>query len=111
MTEKAKLLQMIQEHPKIKRYQRIEKAIHENEDLKAKLKQLKDLQKQLINAKELQKPKAIALFTDQYNALLEAIEEFPLMSEYLALQSEINETIQSVAKILEKGVNTKLYED
>ncbi|MCK9235915.1 MAG: YlbF family regulator [Acholeplasmataceae bacterium] len=111
MTEKTKLLQMMKEHPKIQRYQRIEKAIHENEGLKAKLKQLKDLQKQLINAKELQKPKAIALFTDQYNALLESIEEFPLMSEYLALQSEINETIQSIAEILEKGVNTKLYED
>ncbi len=99
---------MVKNDESIKRYQAIEKVINGNEILKTKINQLKTIQKQLVNAKEIEKQKSIDHFQKQYDELLEEIETYPLMSDYLALQSDINEMIQSVAEIIEDGINKEL---
>lgn len=104
MSEKEKLIQMIEEHPEINRYKRIEKLINENKTLKSKMAQLKSIQKQLVNAKHIQKKEAIETFQKQYDQLYEELESYPLMSDYLALQSEINEIMQSIVAIIEDGI-------
>ena len=108
MTEKQKFIEMVKNDERIKRYQAIEKVINKNETLKLNINKLKTIQKQLVNAKEIQKQKSIDHFQNQYDALLEEIELYPLMSDYLALQSEINEMIQAVAEIIEDGINKEL---
>ncbi|HOI85703.1 MAG TPA: YlbF family regulator [Acholeplasmataceae bacterium] len=104
MTEKEKLIQMIEEDEEIQRYKRIELAINQNRELKAKFNELKSVQKQLVNAKHIGKKEAIDAFQTRYDALYEAIEAYPLMSDYLALQSDINDMIQSIVGILEEGL-------
>lgn len=104
MTEKEKLIQMIEEDEEIQRYKRIELAINQNRGLKAKFNELKSVQKQLVNAKHIGKKEAIDAFQTRYDALYEAIEAYPLMSDYLALQSDINDMIQSIVGILEEGL-------
>lgn len=104
MTEKEKLIQMIEEDEEIQRYKRIELAINQNRELKAKFNELKSVQKQLVNAKHIGKKEAIDAFQTRYDALYEAIEAYPLMSDYLALQSDINDMIQSIVGILEEGI-------
>ncbi|MDO9629731.1 MAG: YlbF family regulator [Acholeplasmataceae bacterium] len=104
MTEKEKLIQMLLENEDIKRYKRIEKHINANKELKAKMNELKSIQKQLVNAKQIQKTEAIKTFQERYDQCLEAIESYPLMSDYLALQSDINEVIQAVLGIIEDGI-------
>ena len=59
-----------------------------------------------MNAKEIQKQKSIEQAL--YDELLEEIETYPLMSDYLALQGDINEMIQAIAEIIEDGINKKL---
>ena len=108
MTEKQKLIEMINHDETIKRYKAIEKVINENQDLKDKINQLKTVQKQLVNAKEIQKEKSIQHFQEVYDQLLEEIESYPLMSDYLALQGDINEMIQTIAEVLEDGINKEL---
>lgn len=108
MTEKEKLIEMIKNNESIKRYQAIEKVLNDNEDLKSKINKLKTIQKQLINAKEINKPEAIKHFDKMYNELLEEIEAYPLMSDYLALQGDINDMIQHITQIIEDGVNKEL---
>jgi cell fate (sporulation/competence/biofilm development) regulator YmcA (YheA/YmcA/DUF963 family) len=104
MTEKEKLILMIEEDEEIQRYKRIELAINQNRELKAKFNELKSVQKQLVNAKHIGKKEAIDAFQMRYDALYEAIEAYPLMSDYLALQSDINDMIQSIVGILEEGL-------
>lgn len=108
MTEKEKLIEMIKNHESVKRYQAIEKVLNANEDLKSMINKLKTIQKQLINAKEIQKQKAIEHFQLLYDQLLEEIETYPLMSDYLALQGDINDMIQQITQIIEDGVNKEL---
>lgn len=104
MTEKEKLIQMIEEDEEIQRYKRIEQAINQNRELKAKFNELKNVQKQLVNARHIGKKEAIDAFQTRYDALYEAIEAYPLMSDYLALQSDINDMIQSIVGIIEEGL-------
>jgi cell fate (sporulation/competence/biofilm development) regulator YmcA (YheA/YmcA/DUF963 family) len=106
MTEKNKLISMLLENEEIKRYKRIEKHINENKKLKAKMNELKSIQKQLVNAKEVNKKNAIEEFQNRYDLLLNEIEEYPLMSDYLALQSEINEMMKEIVAIIEDGIES-----
>ncbi|MCD4826423.1 MAG: YlbF family regulator [Acholeplasmataceae bacterium] len=108
MTEKEKLIEMIKNNESIKRYQAIENVLNKNEDLKLKINQLKSIQKQLINAKEVQKQKTIEHFQMLYDQLLEEIQGYPLMSDYLALQGDINDMIQQITQIIEDGINKEL---
>jgi cell fate (sporulation/competence/biofilm development) regulator YmcA (YheA/YmcA/DUF963 family) len=104
MTEKEKLIKMILENESISRYRRIEQLINDHKELKVKIGELKNIQKQLVNAKEIGKSEAIQSFQQRYDDLLESIEEYPLMSDYLALQSDINEMLQSIVSIIEDGI-------
>ena len=104
MTEKEKMIEMILKNEEIQRYKRIEKVINNNKQLKAKVNQLKAVQKQLINAKQIEKTQAIIEFENRYNALLNEIESYPLMSDYMALQGDINEMLQQVQMIIEEGI-------
>jgi cell fate (sporulation/competence/biofilm development) regulator YmcA (YheA/YmcA/DUF963 family) len=104
MTEKEKLIKMILENESISRYRRIEQLINDHKELKVKIGELKNIQKQLVNAKEIGKSEAIQSFQKRYDDLLESIEEYPLMSDYLALQSDINEMLQSIVSIIEDGI-------
>lgn len=104
MSEKDKLIEMIETHPDIIRYKKIEKLINEHQELKDKFNELKAIQKQLVNAKQIQKKEAILHFEKQYQELLDIIENYPLMSEYLALQNDINDMLQEITKIIEEGI-------
>ena len=104
MTEKEKLIDLVIQNEEIQRYKRIEKVINDNKNLKAKFNQLKAIQKQMINAKQIGEQQAIIEFEKRYQTLLDEIESYPLMSDYLALQGDINEMLQQVQSIIEEGI-------
>jgi cell fate (sporulation/competence/biofilm development) regulator YmcA (YheA/YmcA/DUF963 family) len=97
---------MILENEDIQRYKRIEKLINSNKELKAKIGELKSIQKQLVNAKEINKIEAVKVFEARYQERLEEVEGYPLMSDYLALQGDINEILQSIQDILQNGIES-----
>lgn len=105
MTEQEKLIKMLLEDEDIKRYKRIEMYINNQEELKQKFQELKAVQKQLVNAKHLHKEKAIEAFQTQYNTLYNEIESYPLMADYMALQGDINELMQTIVSIIEDGLD------
>ena len=104
MSEKDKLIQMVKENETIIRYKKIEKIINEHQEIKEKIQKLKAIQKQLVNAKEIGKTEAVNAFQEKFDVLYKEIEEFPLMSEYLALQSDINDMMQTIQDIIQEGI-------
>lgn len=103
MTEKETFLKMINEHPVVVRYRELEAVINKNETLKQKFDKLKKTQKQLINAEKIEKVTLIESAKKQYEQQLREIESYPLVSEYLALQTDINDMIQQVLFVFENG--------
>lgn len=109
MSSKDKLIQAILENETIKRYKELEAYIESNEEFTNIISELKIVQKQLVNAKEFNKGQAIIVFTKQYNELLEKIDDYPLVNEYLALQSDINEVLQQIVSIIEDGIDIDMF--
>jgi cell fate (sporulation/competence/biofilm development) regulator YmcA (YheA/YmcA/DUF963 family) len=110
MSAKQELLELIKNNESVKRYQQIEAVINKDKTLKKNINKLKSIQKQLINAKEINKTQAINKFQLEFDQLLEEIESFPLMSEYLDLQEEINHMIKEVLQIIENKINKGIDE-
>lgn len=105
MKKTDELIESIKQHPAIKRYKTLESLITKNQDLKDQLSTLKQVQKQMVNAKTYEKKQAYLTFKEAYDKQLEAIESTPLLSEYLALQSDINYMMQEIVGIIEDGIN------
>lgn len=107
MSEIDQLIDMIKNNESIKRYQRLEKLLNENQDLKEKLEDLKSIQKTLVQKKTYGQDTSQIEAT--YHQKLEETHLFPLLSEYLSLQEEINDMIQQIAFIIENGINQEIY--
>jgi len=108
MTEKDKLLQMIENDPTVKRYREIESKMNASKAVKRQINQLKAIQKQMINARHIGKTEAVKQFEAAYDKQLEEIEAFPLMAEYLSLQEDINNMLQTILEIIEDGLNKEI---
>lgn len=108
MTEIEKLLNMIENDPVVQRYRQIEGKMNQAKEVKHQINRLKAVQKQLINARHIGKEEAIKQFEKDYNERLKNIEEYPLMAEYLSLQTEINEMLQTILQIIEDGLNKEI---
>lgn len=108
MNEKEKLLAMIRENLSIRRYRELETIINQDPDIQAKMAALINLQKQLVNAREFGKREAAKQFEQHYETMIKTIEDYPLMSEYIALQGDINDMIKTIMEILENGINDDL---
>ena len=108
MSEKEQLIELIKNSETIKRYKQIEIVINKDKQLKRNINKLKTIQKQLVNAKEIGKTKAVEKFQGEFDLLLEEIETYPLMTEYLDLQDEINQMLKDVLNIIEDKINEKI---
>jgi cell fate (sporulation/competence/biofilm development) regulator YmcA (YheA/YmcA/DUF963 family) len=107
MSEKEKLISMIENDERIKRYQKLEKILNENQVIKEKLNDLKSIQKTMVQKKTYGLD--IRAIEEQYQKQLEEMHLFPLLNEYLSLQEEINDMLQQIAFIIEKSINEEIY--
>ena len=108
MNHKEDFLNELRENKKIIRYRQLENIVNNNEEINQLFNELKNVQKQLVNAQNINKTNAINAFTKQYNEIYDKLITYPLVSEYLALQSEINDFLGTISKIIEDGINNDL---
>jgi cell fate (sporulation/competence/biofilm development) regulator YmcA (YheA/YmcA/DUF963 family) len=99
------MMTMIKNDPSIQRYKELESIILKDKRLKSEIQQLKVIQKQMVNAEHIGKMQAHQQYKSTYETRLDALYEHPLLSEYLALQSDINHLLQEIVGILEDGIN------
>ena len=108
MKSLEELIELIKNDERINRYKKLEAIIVKDKALKAMIGKLKAIQKQKINAENIGKTQAHQQFKKAYDTQLEVIYEHPLLSEYLALQGDINYMTQEIAGILEDGINSDI---
>lgn len=110
MNKRHEFLELLRNNPMVIRYKKLEEVINKDETLKTAIKNLKDIQKQLVNAREYNKPEMVKRYQNHYDMLYNQISEIPLISEYLALQSDINNMLQDVQDIIQNGIEDKFFE-
>lgn len=99
-----KIIENILNEEKIIRYKELETIVNSNKTLKKLLRDLKIIQKQIVHARTFDKPNALKESENKYKLMMDEILDYPLLSEYLMLQTEINEFLIDFSKIIEKGI-------
>lgn len=90
-----KLNREILELEVVSEYKRYEQLINSNEELKLLENELKDLQKLIVNKKAKQEDDVVEVIK-VYQDKKEYYENHPLVVNYLYLQNEVNELLQTI---------------
>ncbi|GEM_PF-532619 len=108
VSKQQELIEMIESLDILKTYQKFEKIINGDKELKRRFGEMKAIQKQLVNAKTIQKPKAESQFQAAYDELRQSIETDPMIETYLDLQQELNSLLIEIKEIIENEINSAL---
>lgn len=90
-----KLNQEILDLEVVQEYQKYESLVLNDEKLKKLEKELKALQKKIVNQKAKQDDDVLNTI-QEYNKKKEYYENHPLVVNYLYLQNEVNEILQTI---------------
>ena len=104
MNKLDKLIKLIKEDEKVIRYQQLEKIIDQNIKLHQMYHDLIELQKSMVQA-EHQKKQDYKTKKERYESQLLTIQDYPLLSEFLSLQNEINDEIVLIVNMVESEIN------
>ena len=102
------LISLLKNDQNLLRYKELEKIINQNEFIKKTLSEAKNLQKQIINLKKINKKEALNQTLANYKSLMEQINDYPLVVEYLELQSYFNDLLQDVTALIQSEIDSKL---
>ena len=105
MNAKKSLLEAVKEDLTIKRYKELEKHVQNDSEINQKMRDLKDIQVEIVHAKEFHKKALLSQLQEKYDCLFDEITNYPIISEYIALQGEINQMIQDVSDIISEGLD------
>jgi cell fate (sporulation/competence/biofilm development) regulator YmcA (YheA/YmcA/DUF963 family) len=104
MLSKDRLIAEIRDNPYIKEYKRLEKTLNEDATLKKEIIHLQQLQQEMVNLKAAEKHKALQIAEKEYWDKRKRLEKNPIISNYLTLQTEINNLFKTIKEILEEAL-------
>jgi len=107
----AALKARLQSDPVFKRYREAGEKVHQNEGLLALYGQYTALQKEAVNLSHYKLTEATRQKEEQLKGLEEELFDNPLFAEYMQLQVELEELLQTIAFLVESGVNSFLEAD
>lgn len=98
------LIKFLKEDETIKAYKQLENKIQSSETYQAMYNDLLDKQKAMVNAEVINKklyPAKKRIYLDA----LDKIQNEPIIHQYLMMQEEVNEKIQTITAIIEAAIN------
>lgn len=104
MNSKEELFKLIKEDPIVVEYQRLEKIVNSDINLKKAVGELFDMQQQIVQLKYIDKLQMAEKLENDYNVKRALIETNPIIHNYLILQDEVNELLKSIKEIIEEGL-------
>lgn len=99
-----KLIEAIKEDKTVLEYIKLHNILSKDEVLNEALFEIKNLQQQLINLNHVGKYKMAKEIELKYKEKRRALEEDPLVLQYLSLQEEIKDLLDEIKEILETGL-------
>ncbi|MDD2575321.1 MAG: YlbF family regulator [Acholeplasmataceae bacterium] len=104
MKAKEELFKLIKEDPMVVEYQKLEKIVNSDNNLKKTVGELFDMQQQIVQLKYIDKLQMAEKLENEYNVKRAVIETNPVIHNYLILQDEVNELLKSIKDIIEDGL-------
>ena len=98
------LIQLIENDEAVKAFKTLEQKLFNHPKYKTVYKTLTNKQKSMVQANHYQ-TKDYNQKKEDYEAYLKSLEDDPFISEYLTLQSQINDDLQLIISIIEDAVN------
>ena len=98
------LIRYLKEDETIQAYKALEEKIHSSEKYQAMYNDLLDKQKAMVNAENKYKdmyPSKKRIYLDA----LDTIQNEPIIHQYLMMQEEVNEKIQTITTTIEAAIN------
>ena len=103
-----KLMDKLNEEPIFLRYRELGIKVHQNQELLEMYNQYLKLQKEMVNLKHYKKRNVEK--ENEFKTIEESLFEIPLFNEYIQLQIEIENLFQTIAHLIQDGVNRELCE-
>lgn len=104
MTSKEEIISYFNSKDEVKRLKELEHLIDKDDVLKNKINELKSLQQKMINSKEYNLINQYKEDKRLYDELLEEINDYPFMGEYLDLLELVNNEL----RYLTDGINEEI---
>jgi cell fate (sporulation/competence/biofilm development) regulator YmcA (YheA/YmcA/DUF963 family) len=98
------LIAYLKEDDTIKAYKQLEQKIQSSEKYQAMYNDLLDKQKAMVNA-EVKYKKLYPAKKRIYLDALDKIQNEPIIHQYLMMQDEVNEKIQTITSTIEAAIN------
>lgn len=98
------LIETFEQNEAVKAFKTLEVKLLNHPYYKTVYKTLTDKQKRMVQAKHYQSKDYSKKKTD-YESYLQTLESDPFISEYLHLQSQINEDLQLIIQLIEDAIN------
>ena len=92
--------------PEVIRLKELEKYIDNNPKINSKISELKDIQKKMVTSKEFNQLNQYMEYKNQYDLLLNEINDLPFVEEYL----ELLEIVDNILKDLTDNIEYKIEE-
>ena len=104
MTSKDEIISYFNSKDEVKRLKELEHLIDKDDVLKNKINEVKKLQQKMINSKEYNLINQYKEDKRLYDELLEEINDYPFMGEYLDLLDLVNNEL----RYLTDGINEEI---
>ena len=98
----------LKEHPSIKRFQELETFLNNDSKLQTLILNMKDIQKEYVHAKTFQQKDNEVFLSEKLIQIQKQVDQYPLLSEYLELQHQINDMLQDFVHIFEDELEKEL---
>lgn len=102
------LASMISETDEVDFFKRAEANIHENENVRTMISDIKGLQKQAVNLQHYGKPEALKKVEDKIASIEEEVDSIPVVQEFKQSQLEVNELLQLIASTISNTVTDNI---
>ena len=103
LTSLEELIKHLKNHPLVIAYQALEKALLNHETYQTRYQTFLTLQKKLVQEKKYSKD--YEKLKIRYQEALEALENDPLIYQYLTLQEELNTFLKSLTELTQEALN------
>lgn len=100
------LISFIKEQDHYKRYLLAEEQLQKNEGIISCIDRIKEIQKEMVK-REI-KRESIASLQEEYQNLLQRLNDYPIYQEYQELQQELNDEFQYIKRTLETYFQEKI---